>query len=107
MPRPSAINDKTRDKVVELYQEGWKGKDISAETGVSQPMVYEILVKRGVRPNRQRRRSEELTVDQVLERALAAEREAQRWKDQYEHEHVLNERLMDELLKLRGEAQAS
>jgi len=107
MPRESAIPDETKDLVVKLYQDGKKGKWISAETGVSQPMIYDILVKRGIRPNRQKQQLQEITAAEVMERALAAEREAEHWKTLYEQERSVNERLMQELRGNKRSARAS
>ena len=101
MPRESSIPDETKDLVVKLYKDGKKGREIAVETGVSQPMIYDILVKRGIRPNRQRQQLQGITVAEVLERALAAEREAAHWQTLYEQERSVNERLMAELRQPR------
>jgi transposase len=107
MPRESTISDETKDLVVELYRQGKKGRVIAAETGVSQPMIYDILARRGERPNRQKTQLQEITAAEVIEQLRAAEREAEHFKTLYEQERSVNERLMQELRGNRRSSRAS
>lgn len=92
MPSSNKIDDATRDKVVEMYQAGAKTEEITAETGVIRPTQYFILQQRGIMPRRTRRTPPGVTVDQLLERLSAAEREIGRLRALLEvREAELNE----------------
>lgn len=91
------MDDQTKDQVVAMYLAGTKTADITKQTGVPRPTIYWILNERGVRPSRTKRHSEEVNVDQVLERLAATEREVGRLNEALERERALNQALLERL----------
>lgn len=91
------MDDQIKDRVVELYRAGTKTADITEQTGVPRPTIYWILNERGVRPSRTKRHSDEVNVDQVLERLASAEREVGRLNEALERERALNQALLERL----------
>jgi orotate phosphoribosyltransferase-like protein len=89
------MDDAIKDQVVDLYKQGTKTDEITAQTGVPRPTIYWILEQRGVKPSRTRKAAPEINVDQVLERLAASEREVGRLTEALEREKALNEALLE------------
>lgn len=71
----TGTDDEVYDRVVAMYLQGARLKDITAETGVPRPTIYWALQKRGLKPSREKRNVEEVNTSQVLEQLAAANRE--------------------------------
>jgi hypothetical protein len=56
-----------RQKVVDLYRQGTRLRDITAETGMDRPTIYWILRTANVRPDRNKS-GESVSAETLLER---------------------------------------
>lgn len=95
---PGETPDHIQDRVVELYRSGMKTAEITAETGITRPMIYVILNRRGITPTRAKRPTGEVNTDQLLQRLDAQAREIGR----LEAELAAKQATIDELISQLG-----
>lgn len=71
------ISKNKQDEIVQLYDDGVRIRDIAQQVGVGAASVFVVLERLGKKPNRLPRANgeDQVSVDQVFERMLAAERE--------------------------------
>lgn len=91
------ISASKQEQIINLYLDGMKIRAIAEAVGVGSASVFNVLDKRGIKPNRQPRADsvEYVRVDQVIERMVAAERERVRVEAE-------NRRLRAEVTRLKN-----
>jgi len=48
----SAVDEPVKQRIIEMYRQGKKAREITEETGVGRSTIYYILSQQGVRTNR-------------------------------------------------------
>lgn len=90
------ISANKQDEIVRLYHDGLKIREIANAVGVGPASVFNVLERRGIKPNRQPRTNgeESISVSQLMQQMLALEREKARLETR-------NRRLEAEVARLR------
>lgn len=98
------ISANKQDEIIRLYNDGLRIRDIANQVGVGSASVFNVLEKRGVKPNRQPRvlpGDETITSAQLVERLLAAERAQVALEAENRKLATRNRRLEAEVARLR------
>jgi transposase-like protein len=89
------IPEAVKDEVVRMYLANAKNSEITEATGVERSSIYWILDQRGIEPNRQRKRGQDVDGATLVKSLVEAHREIGR----LEHE---NEQLLVEMDRLKA-----